>query len=247
MSTFRIMNYHINGARSAAGELAPELCAAVIRAQQPELVMLQRIGSPIGISSVDQLAKRVGLSAYGSEVEGGCAFLSSYPLQHIQEIPLGFGGQCLQADLEYQDERIHLFNLTLSWDLRQRREQVKILMGEQLLNNPFLPCATIICGDFGLPWWGSGQIPLNEHLKRASFPVWRANFPGKIPLWGRDRIYLRGPIKALAGHVVMTAEARNASTHLPLVLTVETSETREALNIKKRARVSSKQANPVCG
>ena len=247
MSTFRIMSYNINGARSAAGELAPELCAAVIRAQQPELIMLQRIGSPIGISSVERLADRVGLSVYGPDSEGSCPFLSCYPIHHVQEIQLGFGGQCVQADLEYENERIHLFNLTLSWDFRQRREQVKLLMSEQLLNNPCLPCATIICGDFGLPLWGSGQIPLNEHLKRASFPVWRANFPGKVPLWGRDRVYFRGPVKALAGSVVMTARARQASTHLPLVLTVETSDTREVLKIKKRARVTSKQPNPVCG
>ena len=247
MATFRIMSYHINGARNTAGEVAPELCAAIIYAQQPELVMLQRIGSPIGISSVNQLADRVGLSVYGPDTEGGCAFLSCYPLHHIQELRLGFGGQCLQADLEYEDERIHLFNLTLSWDFRQRREQVKLLMGEQLLNNLSLSCATIICGDFGLPWWGSGQIPLNEHLKRASYPAWRANFPAKVPLWGRDRIYFRGPIKALAGTVVMTAAARKASTHLPLVLTVETSETREVLKVKKRTQVPQKQPDPVCG
>jgi len=241
------MSYQINGARSAAGELAPDLCAAVIRAQLPELVMLQRIGSPIGLSSVERLAERVGLDAYGSDTEGGCAFLSRYPLKYVKEQPLGFGGQCVQADLEHQDERIHLFNLTLSWNLRQRREQVKLLMGEHLLNNPSLSCATIVCGDFGLPWWGGGQIPLNEHLRRADFPVWRANFPGKVPLWGRDRVYFRGPIKAIAGHVVMTALARRASTHLPLVLTVETSDTREVLKVEKRTRVSPKQPNPVCG
>ncbi len=120
-------------------------------------------------------------------------------------------------------------------------------MGEQLLDNPSLPCATIICGDFGLPWWGSGQIPLNEHLKRANFPIWRANFPGKIPLWGRDRVYFRGPIKAISGHVVMTALARRASTHLPLVITVETSDTREVLKVKKRSRLSQKQPDPICG
>ncbi len=247
MATFRIMSYHINGSRSAAGEVAPELCAAVIRAQQPELVMLQQVGSPIGISSVEQLADRVGLDLYGPDTEGGCAFLSRYPLHHIQELQLGFGGQCLQADLEYEDERIHLFNLTLSWNFQQRREQVKVLMGDQLLNNPLLPCATIICGDFGLPLWGSGQIPLNEHLKRANFPAWRANFPSKVPLWGRDRIYFRGPIKALAGSVIMTAEARKASTHLPLVLTVETSDTREVLRLKKRLQVAPKQPDPICG
>ncbi len=247
MSTFRIMSYQINGARSAAGELAPDLCAAVIRAQRPELVMLQKIGSPIGLSSVERLAEQVGLDAYGPDTEGGCAFLSHYPLKYVREQSLGFGGQCVQADLEHGDERIHLFNLALSWNIRQRREQVRLLMGEQLLNNPSLSCATIICGDFGLPWWGRGQPRLNEHLKRANFPVWRANFPGKVPLWGRNRVYFWGPIKAIAGRVVMTALARRASTHLPLVLTVETSDTREVLKVEKRAKIPTKQPNPVCG
>ncbi|MCK4501972.1 MAG: endonuclease/exonuclease/phosphatase family protein [Desulfuromonadales bacterium] len=247
MATFRIMSYHINGARSAVGEVAPELCAAVIKSQQPDLVMVQRIGSPIGIGSAEQLAKRVGLSLYGSDVEGGCAFLSRYPLKYIQEVPLGFGGQCLQADLELENERIHLFNFTLSLNVKQRRQQFKLLMGSELLNNPSLTCATIVCGDFGLPLWGGGLLPLNDNLKRAGFPAWRANFPGKIPLWGRDRIYFRGPIKALDGNVIMTAAAREASTHLPLVLTVATNDTREVLKVKKMIRVSSKQANPACG
>ncbi len=247
MATFRIMSYHINGSRNASGDVAPELCAAVIRAQQVDLVMLQQVGSPIGISSVKQLAERVGLDLYGSDTEGGCAFLSRYPLHYVREQSLGFGGQCVQADLEYAAEKVHLFNLILSWNFRQRREQVKLLMGEELLGNPSLSCATIICGDFGLPLWGSGQIPLNEHLKRANFPVWRANFPGKIPLWGRDRVYFNGPIKALAGSVVMTKEARQASSHLPLVLTVETSDTREVLKLKKTPRLVPKQPDPICG
>jgi len=247
MTTFRIMNYNINGAHNANGELEPELCAAVIRAQQPDIVMLQKIGSPIGMSSVKKLADRVGLTHFGSDSEGACSYLSRYPLSHLQEVPIGHGGQCIQADLDLDGERIHLFNLALAWDYHQRSDQVKVLLKNQLLNNPNLPCATIICGDFGLPWWGSGHIPLQQHLRRARFPIWRANFPSKIPLWGRDRIYLCGPIHALAGLVVMNAEARQASTHLPLVVTVETKDTREFLKIEKRALLARKQTTPVCG
>ena len=247
MATFRIMSYHINGGHNASGELAPELCAAVIRAQQPDLVMLQKIGSPIGLSSVNRLADRVGLMLYGPDDEGSCTYLSRYPLNHLQEVQLGSDGQCVQADFEIEGERVHLFNLTLSWDYHRRRDQVRQLLGNQLLNNPNLPCATIIGGDFGLPWWGSGQIPLQEHLRRARFPVWRANFPSKLPLWGRDRVYFRGPVRALAGSVVMTAVARRASTHLPLVLTVETYDTREVLKLKNRIPLARKQPDPICG
>ncbi len=247
MSTFRIMSYHINGSHNASGELAPELCAEIIRSELPDLVMLQKIGSPIGTGSVSLLAEKVGLSVYGPDAEGGCTFLSRYPLGAVQSLPLGYGCSCVRADLDLADERIHLFNLSLSWDPWQRREQVRVLLSDQVLNNPSQPCATIICGDFGLPLWGSGQIRLNEHFKRATPPLWRANYPGKFPLWGRDRVYFRGPIRALAGNVVTTPEARKASTHLPLVITVESRDTRRFLKVEKSTRLTTKQPDPVCG
>ena len=241
------MSYHINGARNSSGELAPELSANIIRSQQPDLVMLQGIGSPVGTSSVKELAERVGLAAYGPDAEDSCSFLSRHPLSNIQNIPLGYGSRCVRADFDRNDERVHLFNLTLSWDPWQRREQVRVLLSEQLLNNPSSPCAMIICGDFGLPLWGSGQIRLNEHMKRAGLPLWRANYPGLFPLWGRDRIYFRGPIRAIEGLILCTPEARRASTHLPLILTVQLRDTREYLKLKSKSRLASKQPDPVCG
>ena len=247
MSTFRIMSYHINGARDVTGQLAPELSAAIIRAQQPDLVMLQQLGSSIGLGSVAQLAERVGLTAYGPDAEGACAFLSRYPLKNLQALPLGYGCRCVRADFIRGDERVHLFNLVLSLEPWQRREQIKVLLSEQLLNNPSLPSAAIVAGDFGLPLWGSGQGQLSDQLKRSRLPLWRANFPAQLPLWGRDRIYFCGPIRALAGSVILTAEARRASTHLPIVLTVETTETREVLKVRPRTRVVTKHPDPVCG
>lgn len=247
MKTFRIMSYHINRGRDASGALAPEESAEIIRAQQPDLVFLQQIGSAIGTGSVSQLAEKVGLTAYGPEAEGGCAFLSRYPLSNVQIIPIGYGCRCVRADFERADERVHLFNLSLTKDPLQRNEQIRVLLGEQLLNNPSLPCAAIVAGDFGLPFWGSGLVQLGDQLKRARLPLWRATYPSKIPLLGRDRVYFKGPIHALAGAVIMTSEARRASTHLPLVLTVETRDTRETLKLKKRTRVTANQPDPICG
>lgn len=246
MSTFRIMSYHVNGFRNASGKVNIELCARVILSQQPDLVMLQQLGSPIVTGPLREFSERVGLSAYGPEDEGACAFLSRFPLSHIQEFSLGHGGRCVRADLDLGGERLHLFNLCLAIDPWQRRDQVRTLLSEQLLNNQSLPCATIVSGDFTLPLWGYGQIRLSEHLRRAKFPLWRANYPGNFPLWGRDRIYFRGPIRALAGTVVGTSEARQASPHLPLVLTVESYDTRRFLKLEKGVPIP-KQPDPICG
>lgn len=247
MKTFRIMSYHINGGRNSAGLLAPEESARIIRSQQPDLVFLQQLGSAIGVGSIGQIAEKVGLTAYGPDAEGSCAFLSRYPLSNIHNIPLGYGCRCVRADFVRADERVHLFNLSLARDPWQRNEQIRVLLSEQLVNNPSLPCPAIIAGNFGLPLWGSGLIRLSDQLKRARLPLWKATYPAKLPIMGPDRIYFKGSIHALAGAVIMTAEARRASTHLPLVLTVETGDTRETLKIKQNRRVTANHPNPVCG
>jgi len=245
MATFRIMSYHVNGFCSASGETDASLSARVICSQQPDLVMLQQLGSPIVAGSLNDFSDQVALNAYGPDEEGACAFLSRFPLHNLQDFSLGHGGRCVRADLDLENERVHLYNLCLSFDPWQRRDQIRTLLSDQLLNNQNLPCATIVCGDFTLPLWGYGQIRITEHLRRARFPLWRANYPGNFPLWGRDRIYFRGPIRALAGTVLATAEARKASPHLPLILTVETCDTRHFIKVKERFRF--RKANPVCG
>ncbi|NOY12438.1 MAG: hypothetical protein GXP51_01725 [Deltaproteobacteria bacterium] len=246
MATFRIMSYHVNGFRTAAGEVNPGLSARVICSQQPDLVMLQQLGAPLVAGTLQDFSEQVGLVAYGPDEGGACIFLSRYPLHNLQDVSLGYGGRCLRADLDLDNERVHLFNLCLSFDPWQRRDQIRVLLSDQLLHQPSLSCATIVCGDFTLPLWGSGQIRISEQLRRARFPLWRANYPSNFPLWGRDRIYFRGPIRALAGSVLATSEARNASPHLPLVLTVESAENRTFLKLKGSVRLR-KQPDPVCG
>ncbi len=245
MLTFRVMSYHLDGASKLAAET--ELFAQVIRAQQPDLVLLQQFDPALGATPLSRLADAVGLAAYGHDGEGDCAFLSRYPLTNLRNFPLGHGCRCLKADLDHNDERIHLFNLVLTCHPLQRKEQVRLLLSDQLLNQRSLPCATLIAGDFGIPLWGTGQVNLNTQLKRSRRPLWRANYPAVAPIVGRDRIYFRGPIRARSGHVVRDTATRRVSTHLPLVLTVETCEMRQFLKSPERASVTAKQPTPICG
>ena len=245
MLTFRVMSYHLDRAKKPSAE--PELFARVIRAQQPDLVLLQQFASALGAPSLSRLADAVGLTAYGHDSEGGCAFLSRYPLTNLRNFPLGYGYRCLMADLDHNDERVHLFNLVLTCHPLQRKEQVRLLLSDQLLNQRSLPCATLIAGDFGVPLWGTGQLNLNLQLQRSRWPLWRANYPAVVPIVGRDRIYFRGPIRARSGYVVREAAARRASTHLPLVLDVETFEMRQFLKAEEKSPVTAKQPTPICG
>jgi endonuclease/exonuclease/phosphatase family metal-dependent hydrolase len=149
MPTFRIMSYHINGCRTPAGQIDRELSIRVIRSQCPDLVMLQQLASPLGNASLKVFSDETGLPAYGPQEEGGCAVLSRFPLHNLQEYPLGHGGRCLRADLDLGGERVHLFNLCLSFDPWQRRNQILCLLSDQVLNSPSLPCAAISPCRFG--------------------------------------------------------------------------------------------------
>jgi hypothetical protein len=247
MARFRVMSYDLNHERSRSGELCAELCGQLIRQQGVDLVMLQRVGPPLGETSLQRLAERVGLPAYGSDREGSCAFLSRYPLHNLQTIPLGHDDVCVRADFDPASERVHLLNLTLNWHPHKRLKQVSSLLGEEILGSRSFPCATIIAGDFGLPLWGCGQVAFNPQLERAKHPLWRANYPAKFPLWGRGRIYFHGPVDSIGGRIVTSKEAKSTLIQLPLVIDVETRDTRKALRIKDQATLNSKQPNPVCG
>jgi len=247
MTTFRIMSYHLNGLQNASGKLGPEPCAQVIKSLKVDVVLLQGVGSPQGITSVKNLGSLVGMEVYGPDNEGACSFLSRFPLHNILGAPLGYGARCLRADLDHEDGRIHLFNIGLGWDIWQRYEQVKVLLSEQVLNNPSLPCASVIGGDFGLPFWEAGQLSAAQQLRRAGHPFLMANYPARFPLWGRGRIYLRGPIKLLKSRVVKSPESKQASPHLPVVVEVKTQETRTYLKIKNKSPLPAKQPDPICG
>lgn len=232
MSALRVMSYHVNCCVGSGGEPTADLCAQVISSQSPDLVFLQQVGSRNDPSQLFQLAALLNMKPFGLGQEGACCFLSRLPLRGLQDYSLGADGSCLRADLDYGGQRLHLFNVSLGPNLLFRKNQVNTLLGEELLGNPSLPCAALVAGDFTLPLWGAGQIRLGSCLKRAPQPLWRANYPAGFPVWGRDRFYFRGELRALAGTVVATPEARRASSHLPLVLTVEQIENRNYLHLK---------------
>lgn len=232
MSILRIMTYAL---KRGAADIA--VAAQLIRSQRPELVYLQHVRQ----ESVASLAEETGLQAFGGE--GDCAFLGCQPLSAVRYHRLGMGGECLRADLTLAEKRIHLFNIQLATDPALRGQQIAKLFGDDLLG-AVLPCAKLVAGDFSLPLWGGGQWLLRQRLKKAAHPVWGANYPAMLPLWPRDRFYLSGPIRALAGQVISSPELRRASCHLPLVATMELTDTRIYLKIPE---VSDRRMRPAEG
>lgn len=232
MSILRAMTYALTVPDADAVEIG-----RVIRMQRPELVCLQYLAE----GQLEALAKETGLKAYASD--GGCGFLSCHNLTAVQSCLLKEPGDCLRADLDLGGKRIHLFNLQLASDPACRGQQLARLFDADMLGAT-LPCATLIAGDFSIPLWGGGQWLLRRKLSPARHPSWGRNFPARLPLWPRDRFYLRGPIRTLAGQVIASPETRRVSTHLPLVVSLELTDTREYLKLPE---VSEPRMRPVAG
>lgn len=232
MTTTRVMTYNVRRCRGHNGEVDPDRTLNVISAGAPDIVALQDIDE----DQLAYLARRLGMKNCGSPRQGGNAFLSYHALKGIREYDLGDGGCCLQADLELSGKRLHLFNVHLTFAPGRRHNQIAGLLGPDLLGNPKFVCPTLMLGDFAdlLGWMANVSLSLSLH--RAPRLLWNATYPARFPLLGRDRAYLRGDLRVVDSRILHSSLSRQASSHLPLILTVQVVDPRTYLRVEKMGR-----------
>jgi endonuclease/exonuclease/phosphatase family metal-dependent hydrolase len=203
---------------------------AVIAAAAPDIVALQEI-DPRSDDELQSLAERLGMRYYVAPGRCGNAFLSYYPLHHLQSFSLSEHGCCLRAELDFAQKRMHFYNVRIDGG-RQHQQQIDSLLGEDLLGAQHLGVPALILGDFGDHRRGGINWDLLLALRRATKPLLHGTYPAWLPLLARDRAYILGDLRVLAIEVVRNRLARQASSHLPLLLTVEISDLRKYLQIK---------------
>lgn len=232
MTTLRVMTYNVRRCRGRNGDLDPDRTVSVIGAGAPDVVALQDV-------SPDQLAyiaERLGMKSYGGFRPGGNAFLSYHVLKGIREYDLGDGGCCLQADMDVSGKRLHLFDVHLSFAPGRRYHQIASLLGPDLLGNPKIVCPSLLLGDFADVLGWMGNISLSLSLRRAPRLLWNGTYPARFPLLGRDRAYLRGDLRVVDSRILRSPLSRKASSHLPLILTIQVVDPRTYLRVEKMGR-----------
>jgi len=232
VSTIRIMTYNVHGCRGGDGRLDPERVLQVIGEGAPDVVALQEIGSAPEPGHLAYLAKHLGMRAYDHP---GCgnAFLSYYPLRAVRSHDLR-GGCCLRADLDFSGKRLHLINLRLRH--AGRHGQLAELLGPELLGSRSLVCPLLLLGDFADLGGGSASLSLAGRLRSARRLLWNATYPARFPLLGRDRAYLGGDLRVVDARIPRHFLARQASSHLPLLLTIQLIDPRSYLKVEKLGR-----------
>lgn len=235
MTTARIMTYNIQGCRGVDGEVNPDRVLNVIADAAPDIVALQEAGPTPPVDLLPYLAEHLGMTAYRDPSGLPAAFLAHLPLRGVQAVDLSFGGYCLRADLDLAGKRLHLLNVRLTHVPGDRILQIGRLLGPELLGNPSLTCPVLVLGDFADFFWSAGNLSLTSSLRPALRPMWRATYPARFPLFGRDRAYLRGSVRVLDGVINRSYLARQASRHLPLTLTVQITDPRRFLPLSELA------------
>ena len=217
------MTYNVRAFSHHRDGLAP--IEAVIAASAPDIVALQEVES--AGNDLQTLSQRLGMRLYVAPGRCGNAFLSYYPLHHLQSFSLSDHGCCLRAELDFGQKRMHFYNVQID-GAQQHKEQIDSLLGDDLLGAQHLGIPSLILGDFGcvaINW------DLLLALQRVTRPLVHGTYPAWLPLLARDRAYILGELRVLAIEVVRTRLARQASSHLPLLLTVEITDLRKFLKI----------------
>ena len=223
MPGLRIMTYNVRAFSHHRDGTAA--VAAVIAASAPDIVALQEVDS--AGNDLQILSQRLGMRLYVAPGRCGNAFLSYYPLHHLQSFSLSDHGCCLRAELDFGQKRMHFYNVQID-GAQQHKEQIDSLLGDDLLGAQHLGIPSLILGDFGcvaINW------DLLLALQRVTRPLVHGTYPAWLPLLARDRAYILGELRVLAIEVVRNRLARQASSHLPLLLTVEITDLRKFLKI----------------
>jgi endonuclease/exonuclease/phosphatase family metal-dependent hydrolase len=238
----RIMTYQVDHCRGRDGKVDPDRISQVIACARPDIVALQGIDAEAPFDHLIRLEQRLGLKAYSPGRRDCNAYLSSFRLAGLREYDLGQQGVCLRADADVHGKRLHLFNIRLQPALTGRIRQIHALLGSELLGDDALVCPVMVLGDFGDFFWNLGNLELNMRLRPVARPLWRATYPACFPVVGRDRAYLRGQVKVTDSFIERSPLAREASSHLPLILTTEIHEPARTLRVKEIKRTGMEVA-----
>jgi len=234
MISIRIMTYNINGCIGSDGTCDPQRIADIIADNAPDIVALQDVDASPESGQLKFLADKLGMHAYGHPRRGANAFLSYYPLSGIQEFDLGHDALCQKADLDKDGKKIHIFNVCLTTRTSHRRQQIKDMLGPELLNSRQISCPVLLLGDFADSWFGAGNMTLKFMLQSARRPAyWGGTYPAKFPFFNRDRAYVQGEIRVLDSQVIRSTSCRHAAMHLPLILTIQMVDPRIYLRNKE--------------
>ena len=242
----RILTYNVHRCVGTDGRLDVGRVAAVIAAEAPDIVALQEVDvGRARTGKVDQaheIARRLNMTprvhaALRVEEElYGDAILTALPHTVVRAGPLpGYppapmleprGALWVNIELG-QGRKLQVLNTHLGLVPREQQLQAAALVGDEWLSSALRHDPIILTGDFNAGprsrvYAQFAHALRNAHDFSTHGPRRVATFPSRMPVLRIDHMFVSPGIHVLGLRAAMTALARTASDHLPLVADIMT-------------------------
>ena len=234
----KILSYNVHSCIGTDRRLDPGRVAEVIAAVEPDVIGLQEldvgrsrtggIDQAHAIASLLQMEFHFHAALNVAEERYGDAILTALPARMVKGAGLPSHGEqrgALWVEIDVGEHKLQVFNTHLGLLGSDRMRQIGEILGPAWIGAPACQGKpTILIGDFN-------AIPLTATYRTvarrmADAPLLsgtkaRATFPSRFPLLRIDHVFVSGDITPVETQVVSTPLSRQASDHLPLLVTVE--------------------------
>ncbi len=239
----RILTYNVHRCLGTDGRLDVGRIAAVIAAEEPDIVALQEVdvgrARTGGVDQAHRIAERLKMThrfhaALKVEEElYGDAILTCLPERAIKVGPLpGYKpipqleprGALMVAIEVAKGVELQVLNTHLGLVPREQQIQAVAVAGEGWLGHPDRRDPLILIGDFNATRssvvWRTLSAKLTDATKgRKGQRI--ATFPAQAPILRIDHVFVSPGVTVTGMHVPATPLARVASDHRPLVMDFE--------------------------
>jgi endonuclease/exonuclease/phosphatase family metal-dependent hydrolase len=239
----RVLTYNIHSGRGSDGRVDLGRIAAVVAAEEPDIVALQEVDVGRRRSgSVDQaheLAERLGMKANFQaalrveEEQYGDAILTALPVIRIKaDILPGYGPLpnleargAIWVEIQTPHGAVQVINTHLGLLPREQREQARELAGPKWLGCGARRDPILLVGDLnavrGSQAYNALTTILADATKQTSPRRRIATFPARSPILRIDHVLVSRDIHVTDARVPGSVLARLASDHRPLVVDFE--------------------------
>lgn len=239
----RIMTYNVHGCSGMDGRISPRRIARVIEAEMPDIVALQEIDLGRRRSRAEDqammIARLLGMNhefcptVTVDDEHYGHAVFSPWPMEVVKRDRLPPAPRraasepraALWVRINVAGRPVNVVTTHLGLGWGEGVEQVRALLGSELLAQIPADEPIVLCGDFNLSPGGTGYRLLTSRLRDAQLAL-----KGHVPLrtFSSFRPFLRIDHVMLSPHfevsrvrVPRTDLTRVASDHFPLVVDLQ--------------------------
>jgi endonuclease/exonuclease/phosphatase family metal-dependent hydrolase len=233
---FRIASYNTHKCRGIHGTISADRVIRVIKELEADILCLQEIVDAAGGTGKFDQARQIAEAfpelnvAFGETrpLHGGRygnMLMTRFPIMETRTHDITKSTReergVLQCAIEVAPATtVNVFNVHLGTGYMERRKQIEVLIGKEILAQPHLSGPRIVIGDFNE--WTRG---LTTRLLQQSFQSDRPirnrrsarTYPGVLPILSLDHCYYEAPLAMESTKIWKSRKALIASDHLPLI------------------------------